>query len=67
MAQEIKLPGSPNQEPGTEKNLLIAFALMGLVIFGSQYLLPQPEATPAKKETAKSAPPPAPPTAPRHG
>jgi YidC/Oxa1 family membrane protein insertase len=59
MAQEIKLPGSPNQEPGTEKNLLIAFALMGLVIFGTQYLLPQPEATPVKKDAAKAAPPPA--------
>jgi YidC/Oxa1 family membrane protein insertase len=58
MAQEIKLPGSPNQEPGTEKNLLIAFALMGLVIFGTQYLLPQPEATPVKKEAPKAAAPP---------
>ena len=50
MAQEIKLPGAPNQEPGMEKNLLIAFALMGVVIFGTQYLLPQPEPAPVKKE-----------------
>lgn len=54
MAQEIKLPGAPNQDPGMEKNLLIAFALMAVVIFGSQYLLPQPE-TPAKKEAPKTA------------
>ncbi len=59
MAQEIALPGSPNQDPGTEKNLLIAFALMGLVIFGTQYLLPQPEPATVKKEAAKPAVPPA--------
>ena len=56
MAQEIKLPGSPNQEPGMEKNLLIAFALMGVVIFGTQYFLPQPDAKPVKQETPKAAP-----------
>jgi YidC/Oxa1 family membrane protein insertase len=64
MAQEIKLPGSPNQEPGMEKNLLIAFALMGVVIFGTQYLLPQPEPAPVKKEAPKAAPAPAPVAAP---
>jgi len=56
MAQEIKLPGSPNQQPGMEKNLLIAFALMGVVIFGTQYLLPQPEPAPVKKEAPNEAP-----------
>ena len=56
MAQEIKLPGAPNQEPGMEKNLLIAFALMGVVIFGTQYLMPQPRPEPVKKEAPKAAP-----------
>jgi YidC/Oxa1 family membrane protein insertase len=59
MAQEIKLPGAPNQGPGMEKNLLIAFALMAVVIFGTQYLMPQPEPAPVKKEAPKAAPPPA--------
>lgn len=57
MAQEIKLPGAPNQDPGMEKNLLLAFALMAVVIFGSQYLMPQAEQAPAKKETPKAAAP----------
>ncbi len=57
MAQEIKLPGSPNDNPGTEKNLLIAFLLMGVVIFGTQYLMPQPEPAPVKKEAAPKAEP----------
>ncbi len=39
-----------------EKNLLIAFALMGVVIFGTQYLLPQPEPAPVKKEEKQAAP-----------
>ena len=39
-----------------EKNLLIAFALMGVVIFGTQYFLPQPDAKPVKQETPKAAP-----------
>jgi len=60
MAQEIKLPGAPNQEPGMEKNLLIAFALMGVVIFGTQYLMPQPEPAPVKKEEKKADAPIAP-------
>lgn len=55
MAQEIKLPGAPNQDPGMEKNLLIAFALMGVVIFGTQYLMPQPDPAPVKKEAPKTA------------
>ena len=56
MAEKIKLPNAPGNEPGTEKNLLIAFALMALVIFGTQYLMPP--AQPAKKtEPAKSASP----------
>lgn len=54
MAQEIKLPGSPNQEPGMEKNLLIAFALMGVVIFGTQYFMPQAAPAPVKKEAAQT-------------
>jgi YidC/Oxa1 family membrane protein insertase len=59
MAQEIKLPGAPNDNPGTEKNLLIAFLLMGVVIFGTQYFLPQ-QAPPAevKKEAKAKAPAP---------
>lgn len=63
MAQEIKLPGAPNDNPGTEKNLLIAFLLMGVVIFGTQYFLPQqPPAAEVKKEQKEakaSAPAPA--------
>ena len=55
MAQELKLPGSPNQEPGMEKNLLIAFALMGVVIFGTQYFMPQAAPAPVKKEETLSA------------
>ena len=43
-----------------EKNLLIAFALMGVVIFGTQYLMPQPEPAPVKKEAPKTATPAAP-------
>jgi YidC/Oxa1 family membrane protein insertase len=62
MAQEIKLPGAPNQEPGMEKNLLIAFALMGVVIFGTQYLLPQPEPAPVKKEEKQAVAAPKAPT-----
>ncbi len=43
-----------------EKNLLIAFALMGVVIFGTQYLMPQPEPAAVKKEEKKADAPTAP-------
>jgi YidC/Oxa1 family membrane protein insertase len=60
MAQEIKLPGSPNENPGMEKNLLLAFILMGVVIFGSQYFMPkQPAPSPQKKQEAPKAAAPA--------
>ncbi len=39
-----------------EKNLLIAFALMGVVIFGTQYFMPQAPPAPVKKEAAQPAP-----------
>ncbi len=39
-----------------EKNLLIAFALMGVVIFGTQYFLPQTDPKPVKQEAPKAAP-----------
>jgi YidC/Oxa1 family membrane protein insertase len=55
MPKEIQLPGSPNQEPGMEKNLLLAFVLMGLVIFGSQYFMP-PVTPPAKPAPAANSP-----------
>ncbi|WP_162179881.1 membrane protein insertase YidC [Bryobacter aggregatus] len=42
-----------------EKNLLIAFLLMGVVIFGTQYFMPQAPPTPAKKEVTQQAAPPA--------
>ena len=39
-----------------EKNLLIAFALMGVVIFGTQYFMPQAAPAPVKKEAAQTTP-----------
>lgn len=69
MAEKIKLPNSPQNEPGTEKNLLIAFALMALVIWGTQYFMPQTQ--PVKKteapKAAAQAPAPAPAATPASG
>jgi YidC/Oxa1 family membrane protein insertase len=57
MPKEIQLPGGPNQEPGMEKNLILAFVLMGLVIFGAQYFMPPPPPPTKKVETPKAAAP----------
>lgn len=48
MAQKITLPGSQDQDPIPQKNLLIAFALMGVAIFGMQYFTPAPQPAPTK-------------------
>jgi YidC/Oxa1 family membrane protein insertase len=48
MAQKITLPGSQDQDPIPQKNLLIAFGLMGIAIFGMQYFTPAPAPAPQK-------------------
>jgi YidC/Oxa1 family membrane protein insertase len=61
MAQKITLPGSNDQDPIPQKNLLIAFALMGLAVFGMQYFAPAPPAAnPAPKPATQTPKPEAP-------
>jgi YidC/Oxa1 family membrane protein insertase len=50
---------NPKKELSMEQRLLLAFVLMGVVIFASQYLLPKPPAPPpaAKKEAPAAAKP----------
>jgi len=45
----------PGGEMSMEKRLLLAFGLMGLVLFASQYFLPRPQAPPQKKAGAAPA------------
>ena len=49
----------PKKDLSMEQRLLLAFVLMGVVIFASQYLLPKPPAPPpaAKKEVPAAAKP----------
>ncbi len=42
-----------NKEMSMEKRLLLAFVLMGLVLFGAQYLYKPPPAPPVKPPAAK--------------
>jgi hypothetical protein len=51
---------NPKKELSMEQRLLLAFVLMGVVIFASQYLLPKP---PSPPPTKKEAPAPAKPAA----
>lgn len=55
MAQKITLPGSQDQDPIPQKNLIIAFALMGVAIFGMQYFSPEPAPAPAKPAAQQKA------------
>ncbi len=55
MSQKITLPGSSDQDPIPQKNLLIAFALMGLAVFGMQYFVPAPPAEQPKQEKKSEA------------
>ncbi|MFN9457809.1 MAG: hypothetical protein ACK6D7_10595 [Acidobacteriota bacterium] len=50
---------NPKKELSMEQRLLLAFVLMGVVIFASQYLLPKPPSPPpaAKKEAPAPAKP----------
>ena len=49
---------NPKKELSMEQRLLLAFVLMGVVIFASQYLLPKPPVPPpAKKEAPAPAKP----------
>lgn len=50
---KVKLP---EEKKGAEKNLLIALALMGVVLFGTQFFMPQSKVTPtAQKQPEKPA------------
>ncbi|MEJ5369563.1 MAG: membrane protein insertase YidC [Bryobacteraceae bacterium] len=57
---------NPGGELNMEKRLLLAFGLMGLVLFASQYFLPKPAPPPQRKATpaAQPAPQAQPPAAP---
>lgn len=58
MAEESKgKPGSPAggaKELSMEKRLLLAFGLMGLVLFGTQYLMPKPPKPPKPPQQAEA-------------
>ncbi|MBZ5583191.1 MAG: hypothetical protein LAQ30_13500, partial [Acidobacteriia bacterium] len=61
-------PGQPRKEMSMEIRLLLAFLLMGAVMFLTPYFFPKATAPPAAKKTAQTAPvaqtPPAPPPSP---
>lgn len=61
MAEESKgKPESPaggNKELSMEKRLLLAFGLMGLVLFGTQYLMPKPPKPAAQPAPQKAEAP----------
>ncbi|GAB4362903.1 MAG: membrane protein insertase YidC [Bryobacter sp.] len=60
MSQKITLPGAGDQDPLPTQNLLIAFVLMGVAIFGMQYFMPPPAEAPKsepKKAEAKATTP----------